>query len=145
MNCFAFVFRRNVNLNQTHYSPGNMQAGNIKKVPMYDNKGYGKLVYYYQGLLFTFELQHDKSIRLELCDQRRLRSAWASTDAQADLSLRGHTGHFVGFVVLLLYSVAHKFCPPNRRGAGTYCFRCGSCRSRSLLSALLSPEPMGRF
>ena len=43
MNCFAFIFRRNVNLNQTQYSPENMQAGNIKKVPMYDNKGFGKL------------------------------------------------------------------------------------------------------
>lgn len=32
--------RRNVNLNQTQYSPGNMQAGNVKKVPMYDNKGF---------------------------------------------------------------------------------------------------------
>ena len=37
-----FIFRRNVNLNQTRYAPGNMQAGNVKKVPMYDNKGFGK-------------------------------------------------------------------------------------------------------
>ncbi|KAL4240938.1 hypothetical protein ACF0H5_001721 [Mactra antiquata] len=34
--------RRNVNLNETHYTVGNMQAGNVKKVPMYDNKGFDR-------------------------------------------------------------------------------------------------------
>ena len=33
-----------MNLNETHYSVGNMQAGNVKKVPMYDNQGFGKLL-----------------------------------------------------------------------------------------------------
>lgn len=32
--------RRNVNLNQTHYTTDNMQVGNVKKVPMYDNQGF---------------------------------------------------------------------------------------------------------
>ena len=63
MNCFAFVFRRNVNLNQTQYSPGNMQAGNIKKVPMYDNKGFGKLCYKHYSFLRhpTYEPRSEKT------------------------------------------------------------------------------------
>ncbi|WAQ95253.1 hypothetical protein MAR_027943 [Mya arenaria] len=32
--------RRNVNLNETHYVAGHMQEGNVKKVPMYDNRGF---------------------------------------------------------------------------------------------------------
>lgn len=32
--------RRKVNLHQTHYVNGNMQTGNVKKVPMYDNIGF---------------------------------------------------------------------------------------------------------
>ncbi|XP_060583008.1 uncharacterized protein LOC132739328 isoform X2 [Ruditapes philippinarum] len=32
--------RRKVNLNRTNYAVGNMQAGNVKKVPMYDNQGF---------------------------------------------------------------------------------------------------------
>lgn len=32
--------RRKVNLNQTNYAAGNMQTGNVKKVPMYDNIGF---------------------------------------------------------------------------------------------------------
>jgi len=43
LRCLCFC-RRNVNLNETHYSVGNMQAGNVKKVPMYDNQGFGKLL-----------------------------------------------------------------------------------------------------
>ena len=41
-----------------------------------------------------------------LCAQRRLRSAWASTqsDAQADLSLRWVHSHIVGFVIRQLIS-----------------------------------------
>lgn len=40
-HCFLCC-RRNVNLNETHYSVGNMQAGNVKKVPVYDNQGFGE-------------------------------------------------------------------------------------------------------
>ncbi|XP_053393481.1 uncharacterized protein LOC123564872 isoform X2 [Mercenaria mercenaria] len=32
--------RRKVDLNQTNYAAGNMQTGNVKKVPMYDNQGF---------------------------------------------------------------------------------------------------------
>ena len=52
------------------------------------------------GPSFTIILSRDMTKPTKwLCAQRRLRSAWASADAQADLSLRWAHTQFVGFVM----------------------------------------------
>ena len=58
-------------------------------------------------IVCSFEILHLSremtKITKWLCAQRRLRSAWASADAQANLSLRWAHTQFVGFVMSRLF------------------------------------------
>ena len=75
-----------------------------------------------------------------LCTQRRLRSVWASADAQADLSLRWTQSRFVGFVTRRLIcpcklSALSMFSLPNH-----LCYKSNGLILSKVLLACLMPN-----